>query len=54
MRGSPRPRSDDAERRQFYLGQRSWFLLVGERGWDFERAERWLAAAAKEALLKEP
>ncbi|MFI9572875.1 TetR/AcrR family transcriptional regulator [Microbispora rosea] len=38
----------------FYLGQRSWFLLVGERGWDFERAERWLAASAKEALLKEP
>lgn len=38
----------------FYLGQRSWFLLVGERGWDFGRAERWLAASAKEALLKEP
>lgn len=38
----------------FYLGQRSWFLLVGERGWDFERAERWLAASAREALLKEP
>lgn len=37
----------------FYLGQRSWFVLVGERGWDFDRAERWLADSARRALLKD-
>ncbi|GLY74626.1 TetR family transcriptional regulator [Actinoallomurus iriomotensis] len=37
----------------FYLGQRSWFLLVGERGWDFDRAEEWLAASARRALLRD-
>jgi AcrR family transcriptional regulator len=38
----------------FYLGQRSWFLLVGERGWDFDRAEQWLAGSARQALLRDP
>jgi AcrR family transcriptional regulator len=38
----------------FYLGQRSWFLLVGERGWDFDRAEQWLAGSARRALVRDP
>ncbi|GAA4596594.1 TetR/AcrR family transcriptional regulator [Planotetraspora phitsanulokensis] len=36
----------------FYLGQRSWFVLVGERGWSFDRAQEWLAASARQALLR--
>ncbi|QIQ01257.1 TetR/AcrR family transcriptional regulator [Streptomyces liangshanensis] len=35
----------------FYLGQGAWFALVGERGWEFGRAEEWLAASAKRAIL---
>ena len=38
----------------FYLGQRSWFLLVGQREWDFDHAEQWLASAARRALLSDP
>jgi AcrR family transcriptional regulator len=38
----------------FYLGQNAWFTLVGERGWAFDRAEEWLAGAARQALLGEP
>lgn len=35
----------------FYLGRPAWYTLVGERGWDFDRAEAWLADAAQQALL---
>ncbi|ETK37041.1 TetR/AcrR family transcriptional regulator [Microbispora sp. ATCC PTA-5024] len=38
----------------FYLGQRAWFVLVGERGWTFDQAEEWLAASARQALLRVP
>ena len=37
----------------FYLGRSPWFTLVGERGWTFDRAEAWLAGAARQALLAE-
>jgi AcrR family transcriptional regulator len=38
----------------FYLGRPAWYTLVGERGWDFDRAEAWLADAAQQALLHTP
>lgn len=38
----------------FYLGQPPWFTLVGQRGWTFDRAEAWLAASARRALLRQP
>jgi AcrR family transcriptional regulator len=37
----------------FYFGQNSWYSLIAERGWTFDRAERWLLAAARHALLAE-
>jgi AcrR family transcriptional regulator len=36
----------------FYLGRPGWYTLVGDRGWDFDRAHSWLAEAAAAALLK--
>lgn len=36
----------------FYLGRPGWYTLVGDRGWDFGRAEAWLAGAAQQALLR--
>ncbi|MFC0507074.1 TetR/AcrR family transcriptional regulator [Micromonospora costi] len=38
----------------FHLGQPAWFTLVGDRGWTFDRAQSWLAAAARRALLTDP
>jgi AcrR family transcriptional regulator len=38
----------------FYFGQRAWFATVGDRGWSFDRAEAWLAAAAAHTLLRSP
>jgi AcrR family transcriptional regulator len=38
----------------FHLGQRAWFTLVGDRGWEFGRAEAWLARSARHSLLKVP
>ncbi|WP_371779463.1 TetR/AcrR family transcriptional regulator [Streptosporangium subroseum] len=38
----------------FYLGQSAWLTLVGKRGWDFDRAEAWMAGAAQQALLSAP
>ncbi|GAA1376571.1 TetR/AcrR family transcriptional regulator [Catellatospora chokoriensis] len=38
----------------FYLGQPAWFTLVGDRGWTFDRAQAWLAASARYALLSNP
>jgi AcrR family transcriptional regulator len=38
----------------FYLGRPGWYTMVGERGWDFSRAEAWLAEAAQQALLRNP
>ncbi|GII59620.1 TetR family transcriptional regulator [Planotetraspora thailandica] len=38
----------------FFLGQRAWFLLVGERGWSFDRAQEWMAESARQALLRSP
>jgi AcrR family transcriptional regulator len=37
-----------------HLGQRAWFTLVGDRGWDFDRTQAWLAHSARHALLKVP
>lgn len=36
----------------FYLGPHAWLTLVGERGWSFEDAQRWIARGACRALLK--
>jgi AcrR family transcriptional regulator len=36
----------------FFLGQRAWFLLIGERGWSFDRAQEWMADSARQALLR--
>jgi AcrR family transcriptional regulator len=38
----------------FYLGRPAWYTLVGDLGWDFSRAEAWLADAAQRALLHPP
>jgi AcrR family transcriptional regulator len=38
----------------FYLGRPAWYTLVGERGWDFDRAEAWLTEGAQQALLCTP
>ncbi|MGH3167541.1 MAG: TetR/AcrR family transcriptional regulator, partial [Trebonia sp.] len=38
----------------FYLGRPGWYTLVGDRAWDFNRAEAWLADAARQALLRKP
>lgn len=37
----------------FYFGQNSWYSLIAERGWTFDRAEQWLLDAAGRALLTE-
>jgi AcrR family transcriptional regulator len=38
----------------FFLGESAWMTLVGERGWDFDRTEAWMAGAAQQALLRSP
>ncbi|QUQ62857.1 TetR/AcrR family transcriptional regulator [Kutzneria sp. CA-103260] len=38
----------------FYLGRPGWHIMVGDRGWDFDRAEVWLSAQARQALLRTP
>jgi AcrR family transcriptional regulator len=38
----------------FYLGRPGWHIMVGDRGWDFDRAEKWLAGSARQALLRTP
>jgi len=38
----------------FYLGRPGWHIMVGDRGWDFDRAQAWLAAQARQALLRTP
>jgi AcrR family transcriptional regulator len=35
----------------FYFGQGSWCSLVGDRGWTFDQAERWLLRSARRDLL---
>jgi AcrR family transcriptional regulator len=35
----------------FHFGQNAWFSLVGERGWNFDRAQTWLDESAARALL---
>lgn len=35
----------------FYFGYSSYFTLADENGWSLERAERWLLAQARSALL---
>jgi AcrR family transcriptional regulator len=37
----------------FHFGQNAWCSLVGDRGWTFDRAERWLLHAAGRELLTE-
>ncbi|MFC4561900.1 TetR/AcrR family transcriptional regulator [Nocardiopsis mangrovi] len=36
----------------FYLGPHAWLTLVGERGWSFDDAQRWIARGACRSLLK--
>jgi AcrR family transcriptional regulator len=36
----------------FTLGRSAWYTLVGDRGWDFDRAEAFLAGQAQHALLR--
>jgi AcrR family transcriptional regulator len=36
----------------YFLGRSGWYTLVGDRGWDFNRAEAQLSAAAQQALLR--
>lgn len=36
----------------FHLGLDAWLTLVGHRGWNFDRAQRWLTASAQAALLR--
>jgi hypothetical protein len=36
----------------FHLGRPGWYTMVGHRGWDFDRAEAWLAESARHSLLK--
>jgi AcrR family transcriptional regulator len=38
----------------FYFGPNAWCSLVGDRGWTFDQAERWLLEAARRDLLQEP
>lgn len=35
----------------FYFGQNSWYSLITERGWTFDKAEQWLLRAAARELL---
>ncbi len=37
----------------FYLGPHAWLTLVGERGWSFDDAQRWIARGTCRALLKQ-
>jgi hypothetical protein len=37
----------------FFLGPDAWYSLVGDRGWTFEQAMRWLLDAARRDLLTE-
>ena len=37
----------------FHFGQNAWCSLVGDRGWTFDRAERWLLRAVGRELLTE-
>lgn len=38
----------------FYFGPNAWYSLVGDRGWTFDRATRWLLDAARRDLLTAP
>ena len=38
----------------FYFGPNAWYSLVGDRGWTFDQAERWLLDAARGDLLTQP
>lgn len=38
----------------FYLGREAWHVLVTERQWSWDTAERWLSARASEALIEPP
>jgi AcrR family transcriptional regulator len=38
----------------FYLGRPGWYTFVGHHGWDFDRAEAWLAESARQSLLRTP
>jgi AcrR family transcriptional regulator len=38
----------------FYFTTASWSLLVGDRGWNFDQAQAWLADSARHALLPTP
>lgn len=52
--GSLRPEVDTAYALDvlwFHFGPHAWTTLVGQRGWDFDRAEAWAARAAEHALL---
>lgn len=35
---------------RFHFGHQSWFALVGEFGWTFDKAQDWLADSVKHAL----
>jgi AcrR family transcriptional regulator len=38
----------------FFLGQRAWLTLIGDRHWTFDRAEKWLAEVTRANLLAGP
>jgi len=44
---------DVADLLWFYFGYASYFTLVGDNGWSYERAEGWLAEQAVSVLLTE-
>jgi AcrR family transcriptional regulator len=44
-------REDAVDVLWFHLGPHAWFTLVGERSWDFGRAQAWIARSARRALL---
>jgi hypothetical protein len=38
----------------FYFGYSSYFTLLDDNGWSYDRAQRWLAEQARRALLANP
>jgi AcrR family transcriptional regulator len=36
----------------YYFGYASLFTLIGDNGWTYDRAEKWLTQAASDALLR--
>ena len=36
----------------FYFGREAWHLLVADRGWSWDEAERWLVSQAVAALIR--